>query len=76
MSTSTFQVSGMTCDHCARAVSAELEALPGVTEVSVDVSGGVVTVHADETPDLAAVRSAVGEAGYELVGAASLGEAG
>ena len=43
-STQTFQVVGMTCDHCARAVTSELMAIAGVTEVSVDVPTGQVTV--------------------------------
>ena len=43
-STETFQVVGMTCDHCARAVTSELMAIGGVTEVSVDVPTGQVTV--------------------------------
>lgn len=41
----TFAVSGMTCGHCAGAVSSELQALDGVTEVGVDlVAGGTSTV--------------------------------
>ena len=43
-STQTFQVVGMTCDHCARAVTSELMAIGGVTEVSVDVPTGQITV--------------------------------
>jgi copper chaperone CopZ len=66
----------MTCEHCARAVSAELRTLPGVVGVSVDVPGGAVTIRTDETPDLAAVRAALDEAGYELVGAATAGGVG
>jgi copper chaperone CopZ len=41
----TFAVTGMTCSHCVTAVTEELSALPGVTEVSVDlVAGGTSTV--------------------------------
>jgi copper chaperone CopZ len=76
MRTATFQVTGMTCDHCARAVRAELRALPGVVGVSVDVAGGVVTVRAHEEPDVAAVRAAVAEAGYELADVTASGRTG
>jgi len=31
-------VTGMTCGHCAAAVTEELTALPGVSEVSVDLT--------------------------------------
>ncbi|MCV7080354.1 heavy-metal-associated domain-containing protein [Mycolicibacterium insubricum] len=35
--TRTYQVRGMTCGHCAGAVTAELEKLGGVTAVAVEV---------------------------------------
>lgn len=66
MSTSTYAVEGMTCDHCVKAVSAEVSKVPGVTDVAVDLPTGQVTVTADPDPDPAAVRAAVEEAGYEV----------
>ncbi|MDQ5974324.1 MAG: hypothetical protein QG661_1533 [Actinomycetota bacterium] len=71
MTTEVFRVSGMTCDHCVAAVTAELAALPGVAGVRIDlVPGDVseVTVDSAQPLDSAAVRAAVDEAGYELVG--------
>jgi copper chaperone len=68
--TTTLQVSGMTCGHCVSAVTEELIALPGVTDVSIDlVAGGTtpVTVTSEQPLDDAAVAAAVDEAGYELV---------
>ena len=45
MSTQTFSVTGMTCGHCTGAVTSELQGLPGVTDVAVDlVAGGTSTV--------------------------------
>ncbi len=35
MTSATYHVTGMTCEHCARAVTVELEALDGVSEVTV-----------------------------------------
>lgn len=72
--THTYQVRGMTCGHCAGAVTAELEKLGSVTDVHVDVvpqgdSKVTVTSSADLAQD--AVRDAVQRAGYELVGTAS-----
>lgn len=71
MSTSTYRVTGMTCGHCVSAVSEEIGALPGVTDVSVDlVKGGTstVTVTSDAELDESAVAGAVDEAGYALAG--------
>jgi copper ion binding protein len=66
MATTTFTVIGMTCDHCVRAVSQELRALPGVHDVDVDLASGGVAVTSDAPLDVAAVRDAVDEAGYEV----------
>ncbi|GAB3067044.1 heavy-metal-associated domain-containing protein [Micromonospora schwarzwaldensis] len=65
----TYQVRGMTCGHCVTAVSTELNALPGVTDVQVDLAGGRVTVTSGQPLDADAVRAAVDEAGYDLAGA-------
>ena len=70
MISATYQVTGMTCEHCTRAVSEELTVLDGVTGVSVSlVPGGTsaVTV-SSETPVAAqAVAAALDEAGdYRL----------
>ncbi|MCW2725553.1 MAG: Heavy metal transport/detoxification protein [Frankiales bacterium] len=70
--TTTYNVTGMTCGHCASAVTEELTKLPGVRDVTIDlVAGGTSPVHViSDTPlDDAQVRRAVDEAGYELVDA-------
>ena len=70
MISATYQVTGMTCEHCTRAVSEELTALDGVTGVSVDlVPGGTsaVTVSSEAPLDGQAVAAALDEAGdYRL----------
>lgn len=71
MSTSTYRVTGMTCGHCAGAVTEEISALDGVTSVDVDlVAGGTstVTVTSDGPLETSAVDAAVREAGYALAG--------
>jgi copper chaperone len=67
--TMTYDVKGMTCGHCVRAVTEEIEAVDGVTsvDVSLDEARAVVTGNADTE----AVRAAVVEAGYEVVGVRS-----
>ena len=69
MSTSSFTVRGMTCDHCAASVRAEVEVIPGVSDVEVDVAAGRVQVTASHPVAESQVREAVEEAGYELVSA-------
>ena len=69
MSTTTYTVTGMTCEHCVRSVSEEIGELPGVQAVDVALESGAVTVTSDAPLDQAAVRAAVEEAGYELAGA-------
>ena len=67
----TYAVTGLTCEHCVRAVTDELTALPGVRDVGVDlVVGGtsIVRVVSDAPLADSAVREAVDEAGYTLVG--------
>ncbi|MDQ3787689.1 MAG: heavy-metal-associated domain-containing protein [Actinomycetota bacterium] len=66
MATSTYTVTGMTCEHCVGAVRGEVSRIPGVTDVQVDLSTGQVTVTSDEPVDVEAVRASVDEAGYEL----------
>ncbi|MGY1640974.1 heavy-metal-associated domain-containing protein [Geodermatophilus sp. SYSU D00703] len=67
MSTATYTVVGMTCGHCVTAVTEEVSAVPGVTEVDVDLATGGLTVTSTEPVDEGAVRAAVEEAGYEIV---------
>ncbi len=64
--THTYTVTGMTCDHCVRAVEAEVGKVPGVASVSVNLESGRVTVFSETRVDPAAVRAAVEEAGYEV----------
>ncbi len=64
---SEYQVSGMTCGHCAKAVTAEISRLPGVRDVQVDLADGRVVVQSDQPLIRESVRAAVDEAGYTLV---------
>lgn len=66
-SSSTYTVQGMTCDHCAGSVTAEVTKIPGVTDVAVDVAGGRLTVTSTEPVSSDAVTEAVEEAGYEVI---------
>jgi len=72
MTTTTYAVTGMTCEHCAHAVTGELSGLDGVSRVEVElVPGGEskVTVTSAATLTGQAVAAALDEAGdYQLAG--------
>jgi copper chaperone len=74
MTSTTYQVLGLTCEHCVRAVTSELEALDGVTQVTVAlVPGGrsAVTVSSAAPLTAEAVETALDEAGdYRIATAA------
>jgi copper chaperone CopZ len=61
-----FEVNGMSCEHCVRAVSEEIAGLPGVRRVDVELGTGAVSVASDRELSDSEVGSAVEEAGYEL----------
>ncbi|GAA3550694.1 heavy-metal-associated domain-containing protein [Amycolatopsis ultiminotia] len=66
MSEQTYTVTGMTCEHCVRSVTEEVSGIDGVTGVDVDLPTGKVTVRTVKDIDVADVRGAVEEAGYQL----------
>jgi copper chaperone CopZ len=67
--TSTYTVTGMTCEHCVSAVTSEITGLDGVEDVQVDLGTGQVTVISAAPLSDESVRAAVDEAGYELADA-------
>jgi copper chaperone CopZ len=66
MNTSTYFVDGMTCAHCIGAVTREVSALPHVSDVSIDLASGAVTVSSTHALADDAVEGAVEEAGYAM----------
>jgi copper chaperone len=65
MTTRTYSVEGMTCEHCVHAVTSEVSRLAGITDVRVDLGAKTVTVTGGPIDD-AAVAAAVDEAGYTV----------
>jgi copper chaperone CopZ len=64
METRAYSVPGMHCAHCEAAVTEELEGVPGVAAVDVDLETKRVTVRGDALDD-AALVAAIDEAGYD-----------
>ncbi|SMY05255.1 heavy-metal-associated domain-containing protein [Brevibacterium antiquum] len=67
MSTTEYQVTGMTCGHCETAIRAEVSEISGVTGIEVSATTGCLTVTTDNSLDDTAVIAAVDEAGYTAV---------
>ena len=70
MTTTTYKVTGMTCEHCQHAVTTEVSALDGVSAVQVElVPNGVSVVTVTSAAPLPdpEVSAALDEAGdYQL----------
>lgn len=66
MSSTNYTVTGMTCEHCAAAVTEEITAISGVESVTVNLADGAVTVNGAGFSD-DDIDAAVREAGYTLV---------
>ena len=64
MSGRTYEVPGISCEHCKRAIESEVGEVAGVERVSVDVTGRTVRVEGDA--DDGVVRAAIAAAGYEV----------
>lgn len=64
-----FDVRGMTCASCVRRVERALEGVPGVSAARVNLATEEASVEADHVA-VAALRSAVDRAGYDLLVAA------
>ena len=66
--TTVLTVEGMMCEHCARAVTNAVGALPGVEAVEVDLAAKTATVRHDPAQVAAEqIRAAIEGQGYEAV---------
>lgn len=67
MTTTEYQVTGMSCGHCETAIRGEVSEIPGVTDIDVSAATGRLAVTTDKPVEDAAVLAAVDEAGYTAV---------
>ena len=63
---STFPVIGMTCASCVARVESALSEVPGVVSTVVNLASEKATVEYLETTQIAELKQAVREAGYDL----------
>ena len=64
--TNTYHVSGMTCGGCAGKVTGQIEQIPGITGVDVDLATGGLTVTSNDPLGDDIVTQAIERAGYRL----------
>ena len=64
--TTTFTVTGMTCEHCRHAITQAIRGISGVDSATVDLESGAVTVTAAAPVDRADIAAVVATAGHAL----------
>ena len=64
----TLKIEGMMCPHCEMRVKKALEAVPGVLEATPSHTAGNAVVKLSKDVDDAALKKAVEDQGYEVVG--------
>jgi copper chaperone len=64
--TTEYIVSGMHCQHCISSVTEEVSAIPGVTDVRVDLDTGELVVTSDTDLFFSDIEAAIDEAGYTV----------
>lgn len=66
MKIETFNVPGISCEHCVNAIKGEVSGLDGVRDVEVNLNDKMVRVQAQETVSREALVDAIKEAGYDV----------
>ena len=66
MVTRSYSVPPISCDHCKQAIESEVDKLTNVDLVTVDVPTKTVRIEGEASEE--ALRAAIAEAGYEVVG--------
>ena len=61
-----YRVEGMDCASCASKIDTAVRRMPGVTDVSVSVTAGTMTVKHDDVSDLTAIAKKVTGLGYSV----------
>lgn len=62
----TFEISGMSCGHCVKAVDKALQQLDGVTIDQVAIGSATVSFD-DKQTDARSIAQAIDDAGYQVV---------
>lgn len=69
MQSTILRVDGMSCEHCVKAITKAVSALPGVLKVSVDLQKKQVTVeHNLDLSPVDKIKLEIEDQGYDVVG--------
>lgn len=66
MKTESFNVPGISCQHCVNAITNEVGGVEGVNNVAVDLASKTVRVESAETVSRETLTAAIEEAGYDV----------
>ncbi len=66
MTTTIYQVPGVSCGHCMQAIETEVANVAGVDKVEVDIDAKTVQVDGTAADDQ--VRKSIEAAGYDVAG--------
>lgn len=67
MQKATFEIAGMSCGHCVKAVDKALQQLGGVTVEQVAIGSATVS-YDDQQTDAGRIAQVIDDAGYQVVG--------
>lgn len=68
MEKSVLNVEGMACEHCVKAVTKAVSALPGIGSVTVDLKAKTVTVEHDQSlSSLEKIKQEIEDQGYDVI---------
>ena len=62
----TVKINGMRCQHCVNSTKQALEAIAGVSNVSIDLDKGEASFEGDVS--LETVKEVIAQIGFEVVG--------
>ena len=62
----TIKISGMSCEHCVKAVTKALAGVDGIENISVSLERGEAVFDEVGPVDYRDVKKRIGDAGYEL----------
>ncbi len=63
----TVKIKGMSCNHCAVAVTKALNEIDGLRDVTVDLSSAQATYVEEKPVDISVIEEKIKQAGYEVV---------
>lgn len=67
MTIDQFRVADISCEHCVRAITKEVSAVPGVHQVVVDLNDKSVRVEHEDSVNATVLMQAIKDAGYDEI---------